>query len=79
MIVYSTVIVTSIKEVIARMGLNKETESSVYPTAENRAVNGTVIPRYPQIPISIVESPDLVVPHAIVHGENNLDAVTPNF
>ncbi len=69
-IVVATVITAPIEEVIAGVGLNKETHSPVYPTAIDRTVDLAAIPGHPQIAIGIVESPDMVIAHAIIHRQN---------
>jgi hypothetical protein len=78
-VVVATVITAPIEEIILRVGFNKETEPTVYPTAIDRTVNCTAIPGHPQITIGIVESPNMVIPHTVVLRQNNLDAVTPIF
>src|SRR5208283_690853 len=69
----------SVEKVPVRMRLNKKTFSSMDKTEKNRAMHPVVIKRDPKVPIDHLQSVDMVIPHAVVFRQDDLDKVSPNF
>src|SRR5262249_741882 len=58
---------------IRGMRLDEEAPDTVYDALPHGAVNGSPIPGDPQIVISLLQPVNLVVPHAVVLGQNRFD------
>ena len=58
------------------MRLDEETLSTMYEAEPNGSVDRTVIPGHPQILIHLGQTKDVVVPHVIVLGENDLNRIS---
>jgi hypothetical protein len=67
---------SAIKIIFSRMGTDKETEATMHPAAKNRTMNRLAIPRHKEIPIGFMESPNMVVAHTVIHGQNQFNAMT---
>jgi hypothetical protein len=76
-IIFMPVKNASVKEVPVRMGFNKKTFSSVHETEKDRAVHTSLIKRDPEVVIDHLKSVYLVIPHAVVFRQDDLDIVSP--
>jgi hypothetical protein len=56
------------KIIIWGMGLNEKALAAMDKTEPHGALNACVKPRYPQIRVSYLEPPDVVIPHTIIFG-----------
>jgi hypothetical protein len=79
MIVNGAIIIPAIEKILLRMGINKKAQPTVYPTAEDRTVNHTPIPGHPEIAIGLVQPPNVVVAHAVVLGQDDLNTIAAQF
>jgi hypothetical protein len=67
-VVIAAVITAAIKKVILRARFDKKTQLPVHPAAQDITENFAAIPGHSQIPVGLVKSPNVVVPHAVVLG-----------
>ncbi len=76
-IVMEAVILPPFKKTVFGMRLYEKTLSPLYEAKPDIAPDGSAVPGYPQIAISDVQTPDMVIAHAIVLGQYYLDVVAP--
>src|SRR6476469_1274445 len=65
-VVIAPVITAAIKKVILRARFDEKTQLPVHPAAQDIAEDFAAVPRHSQIPVGLVKSPNMVVPHAVV-------------
>ena len=68
----------AIEKIVMGMRVNEETFQPFHEPEVNVAVNPLVMIRHPEIAIGFGKSPDAVVTHAIILGENDFDRVATN-
>jgi len=74
-VVVETVKRTTVEKIVLRVGLDEKALAPVDKAEPHGAGHGRAVPRHPEIFIDFMQAPDLVVPHAIVLGQNDLDRV----
>jgi hypothetical protein len=67
-VVIAAVITAAIKKVILRARFDEKTQLPVHPAAQDITEDFAAIPGHSQIPVGLVKSPNVVVPHAVVLG-----------
>ena len=68
----------AIKKIVVRMWLDKEALQPFHESEINIAVNPLIVVRHQEIAVSFGQTPDAVIPHAIILGQNDLDRITAN-
>ena len=71
-LVGKAVVGAAVEVVVARMRLDEEALATVYKPEMHRAVDLAVGPRHPKVLVGDLQSPDLVVAHAIVFRQDDL-------
>jgi hypothetical protein len=66
-----------VEEVLKRMGFDEETLQTLHKTKEYIAMKVLVMVRNPEITVRLLETPNPIVPHAIVFRQNNLYSIPP--
>jgi hypothetical protein len=61
------------------MRFDKKAFSSVDETEKDRAMHPSLIKRDPQVVIGHFQPVDLIIPHAVVFRQNDLDIVSPDI
>jgi hypothetical protein len=72
-----TVVDSTVKEISVRMGIYEEALAAVDETEEDRAVDPMVIKGNPEVIICPLKTINVVIPHTVIFGENNLHIVPP--
>ncbi len=69
----------AVEEVLVGMRLDEEALAAVHEAEIDAAMDGVVIPRHPQVFERELQVEDLVIPQAIVFGQDDLHRVPPNL
>ena len=69
----------AIKEVIPRLRVDEKTLAPVHEAEPDGRVDSAVVPGNPQVLIRLGQSPYLVVTHAVVLGQDDLDCIAAQF
>jgi len=78
-IVREAIKMAAIEEIVLGMGLDEEAFAAVNEAEPHRAMNSAVVPGHPQIFHADLQSPDLVVAHAIVFRQDDVNLVAADF
>src|SRR5436190_3602411 len=70
---------SAMEKIVVRMRLDKEAFASVNEAEINAAMDGVIVPGNPKVLVSDLQVEDLIVPHAIVLGQDDLDRVAPDL
>jgi hypothetical protein len=68
----------AIEKVVVRMRIDEKTFQPFHEPEVNIAMNPLIVVWHPKIAVAFGQTPDAVVTHAIIFGENDLDRVTTN-
>ena len=77
-LVGKAVIGAAVEEVLARMRVDEEALATVDMPEIHGAMDMVIEPGHPQIWVHDLQSPNLIVAHAIVFGQDNFDCMTAN-
>jgi hypothetical protein len=70
---------TPVEKVLIGVGLDEKTFSPVDKPEEDRAVDRTAIEGYPEVVVHPGEAVDVVITHAIVFRQDDLNIIAPYF
>ena len=74
-LIEKAVVGATAEEVVARMRVDEEALATVHMAEIHSAMDMVIEPRHPQVLVGDVQSPDLIVAHAIVFRQDDLDRV----
>jgi hypothetical protein len=74
-----TIVNTAVKKIIMRMGFDKETPSPMYEAEEDRAVYPLIMKRDPEVMKCLLKPVNMVISHAVILGEYDLDGIPPDL
>ena len=69
----------AIEEVVLGMGFDEEALTPMDEPEPDGTEDLLIVPRDPELFPDLVKAPDLVVPHAVVFGQDDLDRATADF
>ena len=78
-IILEAVEMTAIEEVVRGMRLNEKALAALDKAKPDRAVDSAVIPRHPQILHADLQAPNLVITHAVILGQDDMDFIATDF
>ena len=70
---------TAEKEVVLTVRLDEVALAALHEAEPDRARHARTMPGHPQVLPNLVESPDFVIPHAVVLGQDDLDRMASNL
>src|SRR5208282_5258097 len=74
-VVVKAVDVDAVEKLVGGMRLYKIAFAPVHEAEKHRAVDRPSVPGHPKIAIGFAEPPDMVVPQAVIFGEDDLDMI----
>src|SRR5690349_815190 len=69
----------AVEEIAVQVRFDKETLEAIHPAEVNVAMDPVLIKGHPKIAVALGQTPNAVVAHAIVLGQDNLDGVAANL
>ena len=79
MFVGITIVGAALEKIILRVRIDKIAFPAMHKAEPDRARNSAAVPGYPQVVIGWLQPPDVVIPHAVILGQNDLDGVAANL